>query len=172
MEKPKIFFMTFWMTAVVLLVEGGGTLLIGLQSLWLPLVAFSMPILWILWLCCFFRKTKGDFWRLIFLWVLIDIAALSVVMTADAFLGRTGRNDADYLFVIVFSPVIFPFFLIARNFPSLIGNIISFLESITGLTILTLFKHFATKLGVPFDSCGNFSFLVSGGDLSSRVFTR
>jgi hypothetical protein len=57
-------------------------------------------------------------------------------MTAEAFLGRAGRNDDDYLFVIVFSPVIFPIFLIARNFPSLIGNIISFLESITGPPLL------------------------------------
>lgn len=122
MRKSNIFLTTSGMTVFVLLLEGG-TWLMGFKSLWMPWVAFLMPVLWILWLCCFFEKVKHSLKVLISLWVLIDVAALCVLMAASVFGGMAHRNDNDYLFFIVYFPMIFPLFILIMIFPSMSNSI-------------------------------------------------
>lgn len=128
MRKTNMFLIVCLLTIVVLLLEGGAWA-IGIKSLWLPWLVFMMPILWIMWLICFFMENKVSRNELIFLWILIDIAALCVIMASATFSNNSSRNDSDYLFVIAFSPMILPTLLLLKLFPFLSEGLMKIFKS-------------------------------------------
>lgn len=134
LRQRKIFLITLGIAILLFLVECSAWLT-GLKILWLWWAPFVMPFLWILWLCCSFFGIKKNLWKLILLWGMIDIAALSVVMAAQTFSDGVGRDGGDYLLFIVFSPLILPIFLLARTFPNLSEHLANFSKVIAKLLL-------------------------------------
>ncbi|MFJ2988635.1 hypothetical protein ACIPF8_12260 [Collimonas sp. NPDC087041] len=90
------------------LVSYKGILLLGLL--------FFMPVVWTLWLACAAADLK--IWKLILLWALIDIVVIGLasLMTGSVH-GVGARVDTEFLFVIAFSPLIFPIILVSAFVP-------------------------------------------------------
>ncbi len=85
-------------------------------SAWLHLpLIFSLPVLWMLWIGCVLMAAGHQaLWRLVFLWLLIDVAALAVMtVLEDALAGTTAPRGDDVAFVFAFSPVILPSLVVA-----------------------------------------------------------
>lgn len=132
MKQYKMFSFTCCLAAIVLTIEAG-MYFSGFKIRQLWWVAFFMPILWTLWVFHAFTMNRKEFWRLILLWALIDLAALSVSMAVTT--NHGGRNDSDYLLVLVFSPLIFPALWLARLSPLFSNSLSNFLEVIEKLAL-------------------------------------
>ena len=79
-----------------------------------------MPVLWVLWLAYAVCEREMNPWKLTFLWALIDITVLCVVgLLMNSVHGLAVRNDTEYLFVIVFTPVILPVILVSAFVPAI-----------------------------------------------------
>lgn len=116
-SMSTIYKITRLIVLTLLVIEGAGLLSGSHKGLWHLAILFFMPVLWTLWLCCVSLDIDVKVSRLIFLWVLIDIAVLGVVLLSTIEHKTNGRGGEDTMFLIVFSPLILPLILVCVFFP-------------------------------------------------------
>jgi len=88
-----------------------------------------LPILWALWLCCAVLDRNINVWRLIALWILIDVTVLVLLSFIHASIaGKNGPRGDDIALVIAFSPIFLPMFL-ASYLSEILGTGISAIGS-------------------------------------------
>lgn len=80
----------------------------------IPMLIFSLPILWVLWLYCSFLEAKKSIWMLVALWFFIDITVLAVLSLSVGYAGsHDGPRGDEIVYVIAFLPVFLPVLLIS-----------------------------------------------------------
>jgi hypothetical protein len=118
---PRLFKFTV-ASALLTLAFAGLCFMSGYKGLGLLWPVLLMPVLWILWLVCVLFDTGRKTWKLILLWILIDIAVLGALTLLVANMNRaSGADGMDYVLVIAFSPLILPVMLVSAFFP-VVGN--------------------------------------------------
>jgi hypothetical protein len=86
------------------------SILISYESGWQIGLIFLLPILWTLWIACvIFHKMETQTWKLILLWVLIDLAVLLTNrLMLGSFHGFDPTVESVFVLLMEFSPTILP----------------------------------------------------------------
>lgn len=100
--------------ALLTLASEGLSILTGYRNGWQLGLVFLMPILWTLWIACVvFHKFETRTWKLILLWILIDIAVLLADRLAlGSFHGVDTKGGSELVLLMEFSPPMLPIILI------------------------------------------------------------
>ncbi len=106
---PKIYRFTltlvlFTLTFVAL------SIFTGYESVWQVGTVFLMPVFWVLWIACVVsHKAEAQIWRLILLWVAIDITVLLVNrLMMGGFDAVDPKGGSELVWVMEFSPPVLP----------------------------------------------------------------
>ena len=95
---------------------------------------FYMPILWIFWnVCAFTLKGPGSFWKLIFLWLVIDLSILFLyIMLANDVPNWGKSRGIEVVMAVTYLPAIIPFGFLVNVIPT---NADSILQTISDTLI-------------------------------------
>ncbi len=117
----KIYKLTL-LLALLALASAGLSFLTDYQAGWQVGMVFLLPILWALWFACIASFKPGTgVWKLILLWMLIDITVLSVNrLMMGSFHGIDPKGGSELVWLIEFSPPILPMML--ANLLPIIGT--------------------------------------------------
>jgi|GEM_PF-6588474 len=85
-------------------------------------VMLLMPLLWVLWIICAALDEKHNLWRPLLLWLLIDMAAMTIYGCWD-YLPKKPGPDSSLVDIFIFFPVMLPA-MFAISLP-VIGDVIA-----------------------------------------------
>jgi hypothetical protein len=91
--------------------------LTGYKGGGLVALVFLPPVLWTLWLACVVIDFEREKWRLILLWILIDITILGVVVLSSMGHKPSAKSGEEFFFLIEFFPIFLPMLLASACFP-------------------------------------------------------
>lgn len=112
---------------------------------------FLLPVIWFLWIGCTFFDATRSIWRLLFLWGLIDVAALAllnlIILNAQI---ANGPGGEDVAFVIAFSPLNWLVILLAEYFPIRIFEVHPYILTDLGFrTVITDWINMSILVSMP-----------------------